>query len=347
MHRNDAHKIVEECMLCANVAMASFLTDHELPGLYRVHDGPPAEKLEKVRGFLTELGLTLNRGKGDPTPKDYLALLESVRERADFQLIQTVMLRSLSQAVYSPDNNGHFGLNYEAYTHFTSPIRRYADLLNHRAVRHVIRSRQKTEHVQRVGARSLPKAQIYPYEMPRLEEIGVEVSLTERRADEATRDVVTWLKCEFMLDRVGDTFEGVVTSVTGFGLFVELTDIYVEGLVHVTALPGDYYHFDALHHRLSGERSGRSFRLGDTVEVIVARVDLDERKIDFEMSQVDASTEKRPVSAPHKSKTAGKKGPAAKAPVAKKTADAGVTKAKPKSSKRKVVSKSVKAGHYE
>ena len=351
--RNDAHKLIEECMLCANVAMASFLADHELPGLYRVHDGPPAEKLEKVRGFLTELGLTLNRGKGDPTPKDYLALLETVRDRADFQLIQTVMLRSLSQAVYSPDNNGHFGLNYEAYTHFTSPIRRYADLLNHRAVRHVIRSRQKTEHVQRVGGRSLPKAQIYPYEMPRLEEIGVEVSLTERRADEATRDVVTWLKCEFMLDRVGDTFEGVITSVTGFGLFVELTDIYVEGLVHVTALPGDYYHFDALHHRLSGERSGRSFRLGDTVEVIVARVDLDERKIDFEMSQVGVNTDKRPVSAPSKSKTAksgaGKKGPAAKAkaPAVKKAADTGAAKTKPKSSKRKVVSKSTKAGHYE
>ena len=351
--RNDAHKLIEECMLCANVAMASFLQDHDIPGLYRVHDGPPAEKLEKLRGFLTELGLTLNRGKGDPTPKDYLVLLEAVRERADFQLIQTVMLRSLSQAVYSPDNNGHFGLNYEAYTHFTSPIRRYADLLNHRAVRHIVRSRQKTEHVQRMGARSLPKAQIYPYELPRLEEIGVAVSLTERRADEATRDVVTWLKCEFMLNRVGDTFAGVITSVTGFGLFVELTDIYVEGLVHVTALPGDYYHFDPLHHRLSGERSGRSFRLGDSVEVIVARVDLDERKIDFEMSQVGVNNDKRPVSAPSKNKAAkpseGKKNPAAKAkaPSAKKTADAGAAKAKPKSSKRKVVSKSTKAGHYE
>ena len=350
--RNDAHKLIEECMLCANVAMASFLEDHELPGLYRVHDGPPAEKLEKLRGFLTELGLTLNRGKGDPTPKDYLALLSTVRERADFQLIQTVMLRSLSQAVYSPDNNGHFGLNYEAYTHFTSPIRRYADLLNHRAVRHIIRSRQKTEHVQRVGARSLPKVQIYPYELPRLEEIGVEVSLTERRADEATRDVVTWLKCEFMLDRVGDTFEGVITSVTGFGLFVELTDIYVEGLVHVTALPGDYYHFDALHHRLNGERSGRSFRLGDTVEVMVARVDLDERKIDFEMNQMGANTDKRPVSAPGRGK-AGAKGAADKTSTAQNSAkakDSGAaakSKAKPKSRKRKVVSKSTKAGHYE
>lgn len=344
--RNDAHKLIEECMLCANVAMASFLEDHDLPGLYRVHEGPPAEKLEKLRGFLTELGLTLNRGKGDPTPKDYLALLETVRERADFQLIQTVMLRSLSQAVYSPDNQGHFGLNYEAYTHFTSPIRRYADLLNHRAVRSVIRSRKKTEHVQRVGARSLPKAQIYPYELPRLEEIGVEVSMTERRADEATRDVVTWLKCEFMLDRVGDTFEGVITAVTGFGIFVELIDIYVEGLVHVTALPGDYYQFDALHHRLTGERSGRSFRLGDTVEVIVARVDLDERKIDFEMTPADVDLSKRPAL-----KGKGAKGAAKSAATDTKTnskdSAAGKGKAKSKNRKRKVVSKSTKAGHYE
>lgn len=351
--RNDAHKLIEECMLCANVAMANFLEDHDLPGLYRVHDGPPAEKLEKLRGFLTELGLTLNRGKGDPTPKDYLALLETVRERADFQLIQTVMLRSLSQAVYSPDNNGHFGLNYEAYTHFTSPIRRYADLLNHRAIRHVIRSRQKTEHVQRVGARSLPKAQVYPYDLPELEEIGVEVSMTERRADEATRDVVTWLKCEFMLDRVGETFEGVITSVTGFGIFVELVDIYVEGLVHVTALPGDYYQFDAVHHRLSGERSGRSFRLGDTVEVIVARVDLDERKIDFEMSSADADVGKRPHAKGKTARDAAKKDSAktsaagAKKGAVDKAAAAPKGKAKSKVRKRKVVSKSTKAGHYE
>ncbi len=362
--RNDAHKLIEECMLCANVAMASFLQDHDIQGLYRVHDGPPAEKLEKLRGFLTELGLTLNRGKGDPSPKDYLALLESVHERPDFQLIQTVMLRSLSQAVYSPDNNGHFGLNYEAYTHFTSPIRRYADLLNHRAVRSVIRSRKETEHVQRVGASSMPKARIYPYDLPGLEQIGVEVSLTERRADEATRDVVTWLKCEFMLDRVGDTFAGVVTSVTGFGLFVELTDIYVEGLVHVTALPGDYYQFDPLHHRLSGERSGRSFRLGDTVEVIVARVDLDERKIDFEMSQTDAGVNKRPISGPVKAQAGqnnGRSGQAKKTSAGKtkaatadsknakdkESADAVKSKPKAKSRKRKVVSKSTKAGHYE
>jgi len=265
------------------VATARFLQDHDIPGLYRVHDGPPLERQEKLRAFLGELGLTLHKGKEGPTPKDYQALLERIQGRPDFNVIQTVMLRSLSQAVYSPDNNGHFGLNYEAYAHFTSPIRRYPDLLIHRAIRSVIRSRRDTDHVRREGATSMPKARIYPYDEAALEQLGEQCSMAERRADEATRDVVNWLKCEFMKDRVGETFPGVITAVTGFGLFVELTDIYVEGLVHVTAMPGDYYHFDPLHHRLSGERSGRSFRLGDSVEVRVMRVDLDERKIDFEL----------------------------------------------------------------
>lgn len=179
--------------------------------------------------------------------------------------------------MYSTDNNGHFGLNYEAYTHFTSPIRRYPDLLVHRAIRSIIRSKVDTPHVKRAGAMSIPKARIYPYDVNTLDQLGEQCSMTERRADEATRDVVNWLKCEFMKDRVGETFPGVITAVTGFGLFVELTDIYVEGLVHVSALPGDYYHFDPVHHRLSGERTGRSFRLGDTIEVKVMRVDLDER----------------------------------------------------------------------
>jgi len=155
----------------------------------------------------------------------------------------------------------------------------------HRAIRSVIRSKLDTPHVLRAGAASMPKARIYPYDEAALEQLGEQCSLTERRADEATRDVVNWLKCEFMQDRVGETFAGVITAVTGFGLFVELRDIYVEGLVHVTALPGDYYHFDPVHHRLAGERSGRSFRLGDSVSVKVMRVDLDERKIDFELAE--------------------------------------------------------------
>lgn len=288
--RNDAHKLIEECMLAANVATARFMQDHDIPSLYRVHDGPPPERLEKLKAFLGELGLSLQRGKSKdgPSPKDYQRLLESIRERPDYHLIQTVMLRSLSQAVYSAQNEGHFGLNYEAYTHFTSPIRRYPDLLVHRAIRSVVRSKRETKHVERAGAAVMPKARIYPYDEAALEKLGEQCSMTERRADEATRDVVNWLKCEFMQDRVGETFAGVITAVTGFGIFVELRDIYVEGLVHVTALPADYYHFDPVHHRLSGERSGRNFRLGDSVEVKVMRVDLDERKIDFELSQTKA-----------------------------------------------------------
>lgn len=272
-------------MLAANVATARFMLDHQMPSLYRVHDGPPAERVEKLKAFLGELGLALHKGKLGPVPKDYQKLLASIQGRPDFHLIQTVMLRSLSQAVYSAENNGHFGLNYEAYTHFTSPIRRYPDLLVHRAIRSVIRSKRETKHVQRAGAASMPKARIYPYDEAALEKLGEQCSMTERRADEATRDVVNWLKCEFMQDRVGEIFEGVITAATGFGIFVELKDIYVEGLVHVTALPADYYHFDPVHHRLAGERSGRSFRLGDSVAVKVMRVDLDERKIEFELSE--------------------------------------------------------------
>ncbi|MCJ8170240.1 ribonuclease R [Atopomonas sediminilitoris] len=287
--RNDAHKLIEECMLCANVAAAKFLEKHALPALYRVHTSPPEKKLEKLRGFLAELGLVLNKGRGDPTPKDYQALLEAIQDRPDFHLIQTVMLRSLSQACYTAENEGHFGLNYQAYAHFTSPIRRYPDLLVHRAIRSIVRSNVETKHVRRAGAVNIAKARIYPYDEAALEDLGEQCSLTERRADEATRDVVSWLKCEYMQDKVGERFSGVVSAVTGFGLFVELSEIYVEGLVHVTALPGDYYHFDAVHHRLAGERTGRSFRLGDEVEIIVARVDLDERKLDFELAEAAQS----------------------------------------------------------
>lgn len=292
--RNDAHKLIEECMLAANVATAEFLNKHEVPTLYRVHDGPPPERLEKLRAFLGELGLSLNKGKDGPSPKDYQALLETIKDRPDFHLIQTVMLRSLSQAVYTSENNGHFGLNYPAYTHFTSPIRRYPDLLVHRAIRSVIRSKRETPHVVRAGAAPIPKARIYPYDEAALEQFGEQCSMTERRADEATRDVVNWLKCEYMKDRVGEVFPGVITAATGFGIFVELTDIYVEGLVHVSALPGDYYHYDQLHHRLTGERTGRSFRLGDTVQVRVMRVDLDERKIDFELADTGADKSTTP-----------------------------------------------------
>lgn len=343
--RNDAHKMIEECMLAANVATAEFLQKHEIPALYRVHDMPPAERQEKLRAFLSELGLSINKGKDGPTPKDYQALLEAVSGRPDFQLIQTVMLRSLSQAVYSSENHGHFGLNYEAYTHFTSPIRRYPDLLVHRAIRSVIRSKIDTPHVRRAGATNMPRARIYPYDEAALEQLGEQCSLTERRADEATRDVVSWLKCEFMQDRVGESFPGVITAVTGFGLFVELKDIFVEGLVHVTALPGDYYHFDPIQHRLSGERSGRAFRLGDSVEVKVMRVNLDERKIDFEVSEQQLSlpvgrrASQRPSSARERSPEAAPRKRKTEAPSEQLSAPKSKTKTSGKTRHRKGESK--------
>lgn len=283
VERNDAHKLIEECMLSANVAAADFLKAHQVPGLYRIHETPSAEKLSNLREFLGELGLSLGGGE-KPSAKDYQKLVSQITERPDAHLIQTVMLRSLMQAVYSPENVGHFGLAYEAYAHFTSPIRRYPDLLMHRAIRSVIRSRRKSKRVKRIeGVRGMQKKDIYPYEMADMLQLGEHCSLTERRADEAVRDVVLWLKCEYMLDHVGDIFTGVISGVTAFGLFVELQDVFVEGLLHVSALDNDYYHFDPVKHRLTGERTHFSYRLGDPVEIRVARVDLDERKIDFDL----------------------------------------------------------------
>ncbi|MDH5181051.1 MAG: ribonuclease R [Gammaproteobacteria bacterium] len=266
--RNDAHRLIEECMLLANVAAADFLTEHELPALYRVHEGPNDEKLTDLRAFLAELGLNLGGGD-DPQPAHYAKLLDSIRERHDAHLIQTVMLRSLKQAVYTPDNAGHFGLAFDAYAHFTSPIRRYPDLLVHRAIRHKLRG---------------GTADNFSYNTADMDQFGEHCSMTERRADEATRDAIDWLKCEYMLDKIGEEYAGVISSVTSFGLFVELNEIYVEGLVHVTSLGNDYYHYDPTHHRMIGDHSRHIFRLGDPISVKVARVDLDERKIDFELA---------------------------------------------------------------
>jgi ribonuclease R len=281
--RNDAHKLIEECMLCANVATAQFFEQSGLPILFRVHQGPSEEKLENLRSFLGELGLDL-RGGEKPSPADYQTLLKQVEARDDAHVIQTMMLRSLSQAVYQPENAGHFGLHYDAYAHFTSPIRRYPDLLVHRGIRSLIRSEKAAEHVRRSeGAPPIPTRRIFPYDLQAMAVHGEHCSMTERRADDATREVQAWLKCEYLLEHVGDAFDGVISAVTSFGLFVELVDIYIEGLVHVTALPGDYYNFDRAHQRLTGERTGRSFQLGGKVKVQVARVDLDDRKIDLEL----------------------------------------------------------------
>lgn len=283
--RNDAHKLIEECMLCANVCAADFLQKHNLIGLYRVHEGPTEQKLTNLRAFLGELGLSL-AGGDKPSSLDYQALMQQIEGRADSHLIQTVMLRSLRQAVYQLENLGHFGLGYEAYTHFTSPIRRYPDLLVHRAIRSVIRSTTESKLVRRVeGADPIPLRKIYPYSLNEMLVFGEQCSRTERRADEATRDVVSWLKCEYLRDQVGAVFDGHVSAVTSFGLFVELNDLYVEGLVHITSLPHDYYRHDAAQQRLLGERTRQTYGLGDELVVRVVRVDLDNRKIDFELAE--------------------------------------------------------------
>lgn len=293
LKRNDAHKVIEECMLCANICAAKFLLENKCPALYRVHEGPGEDKLEALRRFLGELGLKLPGGE-KPTPLDYAQLLAEVGDRPDAHLIQMTLLRSLSQAVYSPENNGHFGLAFDAYAHFTSPIRRYPDLLVHRGIRHVLRREAQDE--SRIAV---------------LEKYGEHCSMTERRADDATREVVDWLKCEFMLDKVGSTFTAVIGSVTGFGFFAELKDIYVEGLVHISTLPNDYYQFNPSKQALIGERSGRAFRLGDVVELCVARVDLDQRNIDFVLAEVaesmTTSKDKKTSPAKGKKKKAKKK----------------------------------------
>lgn len=252
-------------MIAANVAAAEFLIERELPIVFRTHPGPDSEKLEDVRTFLREMGLRLGGGER-PRPKDYARLLAEVQGRPDRHLIETVLLRSLSQAMYSPDNIGHFGLALDAYTHFTSPIRRYPDLLVHRAIRHALDGGDPGE---------------FAYSGSDMQTLGDHCSMTDRRADEATRDAVDWLKCEYMMSEVGKEFEGIITGVTSFGLFVELDDIYVQGLVHVTTLGDDYYQFDPIKHLLYGERTGVTYRLADRLRVQVARVDLDERNIDF------------------------------------------------------------------
>lgn len=276
LERNDAHRVIEECMIAANVAAARYLQRHKMPFLYRVHDEPSSEKITDVRGFLAELGLQLGGGER-PQAEHYAKLLRKIQDRPDRHLIETVLLRSLKQAQYSPDSSGHFGLAHAAYTHFTSPIRRYPDLLIHRAIRHV---------VERGGNED------FAYDHLQMVNLGEHCSMTERRADEAVRDAVDWLRCEFMMDKVGQEFDGLITGVTSFGFFVELESIYAQGLVHVSTLVNDYYRFDAPKHRLIGERSGRMYRLADPVRVRVARVDLDERKIDFELVEAGVATVK-------------------------------------------------------
>ena len=258
--RNDAHKLIEECMLAANVCAADYLSKNEQAALYRIHEGPTPEKLEALRTFMAEVGFGVTGGD-KPHAKDYGKLMNQIKTRPDAQLLQTVLLRSMQQAVYSPDNVGHFGLAYDAYAHFTSPIRRYPDLLIHRAIKAVVNGEK--------------------YKAKDWNNLGVHCSMTERRADDATRDVNNWLKCYYIQDKIGEVYEGTIAGVTAFGVFVALDGVYVEGLVHVTELGNDYFNFDKARHEMLGERTGVRFRLGDRLTVKVARVDLETSKIDF------------------------------------------------------------------
>jgi ribonuclease R len=264
--RNDAHRLIEECMLAANIATARFLEKSGISTLYRTHAPPEPEKITALRAFLGELGLKLSGGER-PGPKDFQKTIAELGDRPEKHLVEMVMLRSLKQAHYTPENDGHFGLAYSVYTHFTSPIRRYPDLLIHRAIGHIIDNHDIAS---------------FRYSEKNMDHLGKHCSMTERRADEATREVVTWLKCEYMQDKLGQRFDGRISAVTSFGVFVELDKVYVEGLVHITSLKNDYYIYDAVKHRLIGEKRGQRYCLGDKMTVLVARVDLDERKIDFE-----------------------------------------------------------------
>lgn len=270
--RNDAHRLIEECMIAANVAAAKFLHRHRIQGLYRVHAKPDPNRFEELRQYLQTLGLKVPQSE-HLSPKQFNRLLHQVRGREDAAAIAMQMLRSLQHAQYTPTNIGHFGLALEAYAHFTSPIRRYPDLLVHRAIKHIVNGGKPGK---------------YRYRKDDMARLGAICSQHERRAEDATRDVEAWLKCQYMQDRLGEQYHGVVTGVTRFGLFVQLTEPLVDGLVHVTSLPNDYYLFDPRTLTLTGERSGQRFGLGDSIEVRVARVDMDTRRIDF-----------RPVLEPH------------------------------------------------
>lgn len=298
--RNDAHRLIEECMLAANVCAADFLARNDQHALYRTHAGPSLERLNKLKSFLKQSGLNLEGGD-TPTPADYARLMEEVKSRPDATVVQTMLLRSMQQAVYSPDNIGHFGLSYDAYAHFTSPIRRYPDLLTHRAIKAVINgkhytpsgisegtlntdmSNQMRERQLRDQAKGISKPET---EHTIWDALGVHCSANERRADDASRDVESWLKCYFMRDKLGMTFQGTISGVTAFGIFVQLEDMFIEGMVHISELGGDYFQFNEARHALIGEHTGKRYGLTDRVKVQVSRVDLDARRIDLRMADM-------------------------------------------------------------
>ena len=322
--RNDAHKIIEECMILANIASANFMAKHQEPALYRIHAVPSEEKLTAFRSFLAECGLSLSGGN-KPTPTDYAQLLEQIKPRPDHELIQTMLLRSMSQAVYSADNIGHFGLALEEYAHFTSPIRRYPDLTLHRGIKYLLAK-------QKGSKRKTTDTGGYHYQLDEIDVFGAHCSSTERRADDATREVADWLKCEYMQDNVGEEFDGVISSVTGFGFFVRLNDLFIDGLVHISGLANDYYLFDMPKQRLIGENSGIIFRLGDAVKVRVEAVSLEQKQIDFSL----ISSERKPK---RSGKTARTKAKKTEVKPSKKTSTKKKVKAEKSAVKKSHVSK--------
>ncbi len=297
--RNDAHKLIEEAMLAANVCSADFINQGKHTGLFRVHEGPTPEKQEILRNYLKAMGVSQTIGD-NPKPGDFQAIANATKDRPEAQQIHTMLLRSMQQAIYTPINSGHFGLAFEAYTHFTSPIRRYPDLLVHRVIKAIL-ARKRYElpalptpgeaHAKlskRLASRVKPPVPGEPVKKPSADTLawqaaGLHCSANERRADEASRDVEAWLKCKYMREHLGEEFSGVVSSVTSFGLFVTLDAMYVEGLVHITELGGEYFRFDEARQELRGERTGIRYALGSRVQVQVSRVDLDGRRIDFRL----------------------------------------------------------------
>ena len=266
--RNDAHRLIEECMIAANVQAAKFLKRHRIPGLYRVHPKPDPDRFDELRLYLVSLGLKVAHPE-HVQPRDFTKIIRQTADRPDASAIMMTMLRSLTHAEYSPANIGHFGLALESYAHFTSPIRRYPDLLVHRAIRHIVRGGKPGK---------------YDYNGREMERLGTITSAHEKRAEDATREVEAWLKCQYMEGHLGEEFDGVITGVTNFGVFVQITELMVDGLVHVTSLTNDYYQYDAGSQSLVGERSGRKYRLGDAMRIQVNKVDMETRRIDFRLA---------------------------------------------------------------
>ena len=288
--RTEAHKLIEEAMLAANVCSADFIARAKHPALYRVHEGPTPEKKTLLQNYLRALGLGLSVSD-DPKPAEFQAIAAATKDRVDAIQIHTMLLRSMQQAIYTGTNSGHFGLAYEAYTHFTSPIRRYPDLLVHRVIKallsgkryHLVTGKSNPAPSNRKTPKPAKPVKAATAEEATWEVAGAHCSANERRADEASRDVEAWLKCRYMREHLGEEFAGTVSSVTSFGLFVTLDALYVEGLIHITELGGEYYRFDEVRQELRGERSGVRYSVGSRVRVQVSRVDLDGRKIDFRM----------------------------------------------------------------